>query len=162
VTAREPRSLTAPGKPLAPFRHPAFRAIWIANLASNLGSMIQSVGAAWLMTELTPSHQLIALVQARLAFVSYGVPEAGDAHWLDHRGSLMAAVAAGRVWRLLGRRDLGLGDDWNAVRLPTVGQGLLAGALAWRQHDGGHTDGPNWKYFIPWADRLLKHAPMAR
>jgi MFS family permease len=56
--------LTAPGRPLAPFRFPAFRAIWTANLASNLGSMIQSVGAAWLMTDLTRSHQLIALVQA--------------------------------------------------------------------------------------------------
>lgn len=55
---------TDPGQPLAPFRHPAFRAIWTANLFSNIGSMIQSVGAAWLMTELTPSHLLIALVQA--------------------------------------------------------------------------------------------------
>ena len=33
--------------------------------------------------------------------------------------------------------------------------GLLDGQLAWRQHDGGHTDGPNWKYFIPWVDRML-------
>lgn len=56
--------LTAPGRPFAPFRFPAFRAIWTANLASNIGSMIQSVGAAWLMTDLTKSHQLIALVQA--------------------------------------------------------------------------------------------------
>ena len=53
-----------PGAPLAPFRHPAFRAIWTANLFSNIGAMIQSVGAAWLMTELTRSHLLIALVQA--------------------------------------------------------------------------------------------------
>jgi len=64
----EPRSsstgLTAPGRALAPFRFPAFRAIWTANLASNIGSMIQSVAAAWLMTDLTKSHQLIALVQA--------------------------------------------------------------------------------------------------
>lgn len=56
--------LTAPGRPFAPFRFPAFRAIWTANLASNIGSMIQSVGAAWLMTDLAKSHQLIALVQA--------------------------------------------------------------------------------------------------
>ena len=56
--------LTAPGQPLAPFRHPAFRAIWTANLFSNIGAMIQAVGAAWLMTELTRSHVLIALVQA--------------------------------------------------------------------------------------------------
>ncbi|WP_395329778.1 MFS transporter [Novosphingobium sp. BL-8H] len=48
----------------SPFRYPVFRAIWIANLFSNLGSTLQSVGAAWLMTELTPSHQLVALVQA--------------------------------------------------------------------------------------------------
>lgn len=62
----QPRStgLTAPGSTFAPFRFPAFRAIWTANLASNIGSMIQSVGAAWLMTDLTRSHQLIALVQA--------------------------------------------------------------------------------------------------
>ncbi len=56
--------LTAPGRALAPFRFPAFRAIWTANLASNLGSMIQSTAAAWLMTDLTRSHQLVALVQA--------------------------------------------------------------------------------------------------
>lgn len=56
--------LTAPGRPLAPFRHPAFRAIWTANLFSNIGAMVQAVGAAWLMTRLTDSHLLIALVQA--------------------------------------------------------------------------------------------------
>lgn len=59
-----PGGWTAPGRPLAPFRHPAFRAIWTANLFSNIGAMIQSVGAAWLMTELTQSHLLIALVSA--------------------------------------------------------------------------------------------------
>jgi MFS family permease len=54
----------ARGSVFAPFAYPAFRAIWIASLASNIGAMIQSVAAAWLMTELTPSHQLVALVQA--------------------------------------------------------------------------------------------------
>jgi hypothetical protein len=38
-----------------------------------------------------------------------------------------------------------------------VNTGLLNGELAWRQHDGGHTDAPNFKYFIPWADHLLHH-----
>jgi MFS family permease len=56
--------LTQSGGTLAPFNYPAFRAIWIANLASNLGSTMQAVGAAWLMTDLTRSHELIALVQA--------------------------------------------------------------------------------------------------
>jgi lysophospholipase L1-like esterase len=40
--------------------------------------------------------------------------------------------------------------------MPPVNTSLLDGQLAWRQHDGGHTDGPNWKYFIPWADKFLK------
>ena len=40
--------------------------------------------------------------------------------------------------------------------MPAVNIGLLDGQLAWRQHDGGHTDGPNWKYFIPWADKFLR------
>lgn len=107
------------------------------------------------------SHELIALVAPRLAFISYGVPEAGDARWLDHRGSLMATVAAGRVYRLLGARDLGLGDDWRDVQLPPVNHGLLDGELAWRQHDGGHTDQPNIKYFIQWVDAKIGWAPPA-
>jgi lysophospholipase L1-like esterase/uncharacterized damage-inducible protein DinB len=43
--------------------------------------------------------------------------------------------------------------------MPAVNVGLLEGQLAWRQHDGGHTDGPNWKYFIPWADKFIGHTP---
>jgi prepilin-type processing-associated H-X9-DG protein len=103
------------------------------------------------------SHELIALCAPRLTFISYGVPERGDAKWLDHQGSFMAAVAAGRVYRLLGVKDLGVGDDYKIAKMPPVNVAFLDGHLAWRQHDGGHTDGPNWKYFIPWADRLLGH-----
>src|SRR5262249_35915174 len=40
-------------------------------------------------------------------------------------------------------------------KMPAVNVGLLAGQLAWRQHDGGHTDAPNWRHFIPWADRMF-------
>ena len=60
------------------------------------------------------------------------------------------------------RFDLGTSDDYMKERMPSVNVGLLDGKLAWRQHDGGHTDGPNWKYFIPWADKFLKHASAAR
>src|SRR3954451_16980926 len=52
------------GTPLAPFADPTFRAIWIASMASNFGGLIQSVGAAWMMTSLASSPQLVALVQA--------------------------------------------------------------------------------------------------
>jgi hypothetical protein len=102
------------------------------------------------------AHQLIALCAPRPTFVSYGVPEKGDARWLDHQGSYMAAVAAGPVFRLLGAKDLGTSDNYKTEKMPAVNVSMLDGQLAWRQHDGGHTDGPNWKYFIPWADRELK------
>ena len=39
--------------------------------------------------------------------------------------------------------------------MPPVNTGLLDGQLAWRQHDGGHTDAPNMKYFIEWADKMM-------
>ncbi|MDE3167079.1 MAG: hypothetical protein KGN36_14835, partial [Acidobacteriota bacterium] len=107
------------------------------------------------------AHELIALCAPRPTFISYGIPERGDAKWLDHQGSFMAAVAAGPVFRLLGAKDLGVGDDYHTAKMPPVNEGLLDGQLAWRQHDGGHTDAPNWKYFIPWADRFLGHAPPA-
>ena len=102
------------------------------------------------------AHELIALCAPRPTFISYGVPEKGDAKWLDHQGSYMAAVAAGPVFRLLGAKDLGVPDDYHTAKMPPVNVGLLDGQLAWRQHDGGHTDGPNWKYFIAWAGQFIK------
>jgi hypothetical protein len=102
------------------------------------------------------AHELIALCAPRLTLVSYGVPEKGDAKWLDHQGSFMAAIAAQPVFRLLGAKDLGRSDNYKTEKMPPVLEGLLNGQLAWRQHDGGHTDGPNWKYFIPWADKFWK------
>jgi hypothetical protein len=103
------------------------------------------------------AHMLIALCAPRLTFISYGVPEKGDAHWLDHQGSYMAAVAAGPVFRLLGAKDLGTSGDYMKEKMPPVNASMLDGHLAWRQHDGGHTDGPNWMYFIPWANSFLSN-----
>ena len=105
------------------------------------------------------SSELIALCAPRLTFISYGSPDAGDALWLDQQGSYMATVAAGRAFRLLGARDLGAGDDYRNAVKPPIGTGLLEGQLAWRQHEGGHTDAPNVKYFIAWADRWMGRSP---
>jgi hypothetical protein len=99
------------------------------------------------------AHQLIALCAPRRVFMSHGIPERGDAHWIDQRGAWMASVAAQPAWRLLGARDLGVTESWRTAPMPPVNTGLLEGALAWRQHDGGHTDAPNWRYFIAWAAR---------
>jgi hypothetical protein len=103
------------------------------------------------------SNELIALCAPRLAFISYGVPEMGDAKWLDQQGSFMATVAAQPVYELLGAKGLGLAADYRTAKMPPVNTGLLDGQLAWRQHDGGHTDAPNVKYFIQWADKFINH-----
>ena len=106
------------------------------------------------------SHELIALCAPRPTFISYGIPEKGDARWLDQTGSYKATVAAGSVFRLLGARDLGVSNDYNRETMPPVLTGLLDGQLAWRQHAGGHTDAPNFEYFIPWANRQLGYTRM--
>lgn len=55
------------GSALAPFKHGIFRSVWFASLASNFGSLIQSVGAAWLMTSIATSSDMVALVQASIS-----------------------------------------------------------------------------------------------
>jgi hypothetical protein len=111
------------------------------------------------------SNELIALCAPRLTFISYGVPEKGDAHWLDHQGSWMATVDANQVWELLGAKGLSGGTDftldpnYHTTKMPPVNDGLLDGLLAWRQHDGGHTDAPNMTFFISWADKFIGHKP---
>lgn len=105
------------------------------------------------------SNELIALCAPRLTFISYGIPAKGDAKWLDHEGSFMATVDASRVFALLGAKGLEVEGDYRTAKMPPVNQGLLDGQLAWRQHDGGHTDAPNMKYFIQWADKFIGHAP---
>jgi hypothetical protein len=81
----------------------------------------------------------------------------GDAKWVDQRGGFMAAVAATPVYRLLGAGGLEVAGSYLTAQMPPINQGLLTGRLAWRQDDGGHTDAPNMKYFIGWADRFIHY-----
>ncbi|MFM5908272.1 MAG: MFS transporter [Novosphingobium sp.] len=83
----------APGGALAPFRHSAFRAIWTANLFSAIGSSVQSVGAAWLMTDLTSSHRLVAMVQSSvtLPIMALGLFAGAIADNYDRRRVMLAA-----------------------------------------------------------------------
>jgi hypothetical protein len=105
------------------------------------------------------SNELIALCAPRLTFISYGIPEKGDAKWLDHEGSFMATIDANRVFTLLGAKALDIQGDYKTAKMPPVNEGHLDGALAWRQHDGGHTDAPNMKWFLLWADKFIEHTP---
>ncbi|MBM3761638.1 MAG: acetylxylan esterase [Acidobacteria bacterium] len=123
---------------------------WMAGNFLKFGAEQASFGSKNAGDIPVDAHQLIALCAPRPTFISYGIPEKGDAKWLDQRGSFMAAVAAQPAFQLLGAKGMGM------TEMPEVNVSLLDGQLAWRQHDGGHTDGPNWKYFIPWTDRMTK------
>jgi hypothetical protein len=134
---------------------------WMAGNFLKYGAAESSFGSKTAGDLPVDAHELIALCAPRFTFISYGVPEKGDANWLDQQGSYMATVAAGPVFRLLGVKDIGEKEDYHTAKMPPVNTGLLDGELAWRQHDGGHEDRSNMKYFIAWANKLIKHAPPA-
>ena len=94
------------------------------------------------------SHELIALCAPRPVFISGGATQ-GDG-WVDARGMFMAAVGAGPVYRLLGKKDLG------TTVFPPIETPLIDGDIAFRQHSGGHTPAPNWPTFLTFASRYLK------
>jgi hypothetical protein len=95
------------------------------------------------------AHELIALCAPRPVFIGAGNPAQGDG-WVDPKGMFMAAAAAGPVYRLLGKKDLG------TTEFPPIETSLVAGELAYRQHSGGHTSGPNWPTFLDFASRYFK------
>ena len=95
------------------------------------------------------AHELIALCAPRPVFISAGSPQV-EGNWIDSRGQFMAAVAAGPVYRLLGKKDLG------TAAMPAIETPLVEGELAWRQHSGGHTTGPNWPTFLAFASRYIQ------
>jgi len=130
---------------------------WMAGNYLKYGTEESSFGKKAGCDLIVDSHELIALCAPRLTFISYGIPEKGDAKWLDQTGSYMATVAAGTVFKLLGVKDIGVSNDYMTEKMPPMLTDMLDGELAWRQHDGGHTDGPNFKFFIPWATKFLKY-----
>jgi lysophospholipase L1-like esterase len=130
---------------------------WMAGNFLKYGAAEASFGSRNAGDIPVDAHQLLALCAPRPTFVSYGIPEKGDANWLDQQGSYMATVAAGPVFRLLGARDLGVAEDYRVAKMPPVNTSLLDGELAFRQHDGGHEDRSNMSFFIAWANRLLHH-----
>ena len=99
------------------------------------------------------SHELIALCAPRPVFISAGAADKGDG-WVDAKGMFLAAAGAGPVYRLLGKKDLG------TTEFPPMETALVDGDIAFRQHSGGHTPGPNWPTFLAFAARYL-HAPAA-
>lgn len=81
------------GSTLAPFRHPTFRALWTATLASNLGGLVQAVGAGWLMTSISSSDDMVALVQAAttLPVMVFSLAAGALADSFDRRNIMLTA-----------------------------------------------------------------------
>ena len=99
------------------------------------------------------AHELIALCAPRPVFIGGGATK-GDG-WADAKGMFLAAVGAGPVYTLLGKKDLG------TTEFPPIETALISGDLDFRQHSGGHTPAPNWPTFLDFASRYL-HAPAAK
>ena len=94
------------------------------------------------------SHELVAMCAPRPVFLSAGATN-GDG-WVDAKGTFLAGVGAGPVYRLLGKKDMG------TTEFPAIETPLIDGDIAFRQHSGGHTPGPNWPTFITFAGRYIK------
>ena len=79
--------------PLAPLRHQTYRTIWFASIASNFGGLIQAVGAAWMMTALSSSENMIALVQAStsLPIMLFSLISGALADSIDRRRIMLSA-----------------------------------------------------------------------
>jgi hypothetical protein len=94
------------------------------------------------------AHELVALCAPRPVFISVGAPNV-EGQWVDARGMFLAGVHAGPVYELLGKKGLGTAE------FPPQGTALVTGEIAFRQHSGGHTVGPNWPTFIKYAERYF-------
>ena len=94
------------------------------------------------------AHELIALCAPRQVFISVGSPEV-EGQWIDAKGMFLAGVHAGPVYELLGKKGLGI------TEYPPQETTLMDGEIAFRQHAGGHTLGPNWPVFIRFAERYF-------
>ncbi|HEY4360047.1 MAG TPA: hypothetical protein VGN17_03720 [Bryobacteraceae bacterium] len=101
------------------------------------------------------SHELIAMCAPRPVFISAGKggydAEPGGDSWVDAKGQFMAAAAAGSVYKLLGKKPM------EVMQFPPIETLVGADAdVAFRQHASGHTDVPNWPYFLDFAAKHRK------
>lgn len=94
------------------------------------------------------ANELIALCAPRPVFISGGSQQV-EGGWVDVKGTFLAAVGAGPVYKLLGKKDLGTAE------YPPLETTLIDGDIGFRQHRAGHTAGPNWPTFLTFASRYL-------
>lgn len=139
-----PPDAGAPPRPistLAPFRIAFFRAIWLASLFSNIGTWVQSVGAAWAMTTIAPSADMVALVQAASTapLLIFSLLAGAVADMWDRRIVMLVSLA----WMLIAAATLatleyfGLTSPWVLLLLTfMLGSGQAIYGPAWQASVG--------------------------
>lgn len=124
----------------------------VENLASSAeyhwfcGNFIKYAGPQQANNLPVDAHQLLALCAPRPIFISVGSPFV-EGQWIDAKGMFLAGVHGGPVYELLGKKSSG------TSKFPELGEALTSGEIAFRQHAGGHSTGPNWSTWIAWAAR---------
>jgi hypothetical protein len=134
----------------------------VENLASSWGyhwftpNFIKYAGPLTALDLPVDAHELIALCAPRPVFISVGSPNV-EGQWIDAKGMFLAGVHAGPVYELFGKKGLG------TKVFPPQETALIDGEIAFRQHAGGHTVGPNWPVFLKYAERYFskQHKPAA-
>lgn len=94
------------------------------------------------------AHHLVALCAPRPVFISSGSARV-EGQWVDAKGMFLGGAMAGPVYELLGKKSM------QTMLFPPQ-ETLVDGDVAFRQHEGGHTTGPNWPYFIKFAERYFE------
>ena len=127
--------------PWSPLRQAVFRSIWTASVISNVGTWMQSVGTAWLMTSLTPSPLLVALMQTATSLPVFllGIPAGVLADLVDRR-KLLLLIETYLLLMALVTGLLTLGGYMSASSL------LM---LAFLMGLGSALDAPAWQAIIP-------------
>ncbi|MCA6111479.1 MFS transporter [Bradyrhizobium cenepequi] len=137
MTASPRRTSLAADGILAPLAHSVFRRIWLASLLSNLGILIQGVGAAWAMTQMTSSADKVALVQTALMLpiMLISMPAGAIADMHDRRVvamvSLLIALVGATVLTALAWLDLVTPNILLAFCF-IVGSGMALFGPAWQ------------------------------
>ncbi|HEX4966785.1 MAG TPA: MFS transporter [Thermoanaerobaculia bacterium] len=125
----------------SPLRHTVFRWLWIASVASNVGTWFQNVGASWMMTTLTPSPALVALVQAATSLPMFllSLPAGAVADVLDRRRLLLVT----QIWMTVAAFGL-----WAFTAAGATTPWLLLG-FTFLLGLGAALNGPAWQASIP-------------
>lgn len=127
--------------PIHPLRQPLFRSLWIASIASNIGTWMQNVGGAWLMTSLTPSPLMVALMQTATSLPVFlvGLPAGALADIVDRRRLLLFW----QTWMLVAAALLGILTLFGATT-----PGILLG-LTFALGLGSAMNAPAWQAIVP-------------